>query len=321
MTCRAIDVFPSIASSHGEGGLCYDGSDEQKAILLQDLNEIVPMLMKRLDAKGTLARWEVPVQSGVFGLPWDCLDVRQVFLNDCQITLRDQWYEGQIGHRLANCGTFCGSSDLIDMGDGYATPLPWPAQNQDARYGVMAESDDDAGKTVQVVLKDRYGHEYTENLELLPNQQITSTEHALTDLSFQHKGITTGAVVGFVTYPHFPAQRILRLHPKVQTASFHRKKLPLSWGCRDGCLYIIGKLRFFPLTSEFDVLPICDAMALNFGVQALAAFKRRELAEYNAAMEFALNELNKELSDTHPVGAVSQMSVQSPMRFRSRTFY
>lgn len=302
--------------------MCFDENDaEQKAQLLNAFNRIIPMLMKRLDSSGTLARWEVPVQHGIFSLPYDCVEVRQVFLNNCEVTLRDQWYEGQIGHRLQNCGTFCGGSDLMDMGDGYATPLPWPAQFQDARYGVMAESDSDAGKQVQVVLKDPYGHEYTENIELLPQQQVASTQRALTDLTFQHKGETDGAVVGFVTFPNAPSQRILRLHPKVHSASFHRKKLPLSWGVTGGCLYILGKLRFFPLTSEFDTLPICDTAALSFGLQALAALDRRESGEYNEKLEFSLNELRKEMSNLQPSAAVSQMSVQSPLRFRTRCFY
>jgi hypothetical protein len=317
--CRAIDLLPLIASSYGESGICFDeNNEEQIRDMLFDLNQALPMLMKRLDAKGTLSRWEVPVCGGIFGLPLDCLDVRQVFVNGCAVTLRDQWYEGQIGHKLSSCGLFCGSSDLIDMGDGYATPEPWPAQNQDARYGVMAEADSDAGKVVQIKGKDRYGNDVEEEIVLLAQQQVASSQSALTSLTFQHKGVTDGAVVGFVTYPARSSERILRLPSATRTASFHRKKLPLSFGCSDGVLSILGKLRFTPLVNKTDVMPICDEMALSFALQALTALRGRRLDDYNSSLLLAVNELSRELEDIHPAGVISQMSVKSPVRFRQR---
>lgn len=322
---RPIDVFPMIASSYGSSGMCPEGADgefseEQQQELLTALNQMLPMLIKRLDTTGTLARWEVPVEGGIFSLPPDCLEVRQAFLNGCAITIRDRWFEGRIGHRLQKCDRWCGSSDLIDIGDGKSIPVPWPSHIQDTRYGVYAESDEDAGKPVQVRYKDRYGHAQEEALTLLPNQQITSTEGVLTDLTYQNKGVTAGAVVGMIQYGG-RSERLLRMPFNVASPSFHWKKLPMSFGNCCGELSIIGKIRFTPLTSVTDPLPICDEMALSFGLQAANAMKNRNYDIFNTALSFAINELLKSEGDLQSAGTVIQMAVKSPARFRTRYYF
>lgn len=315
--CRAIDLFGIVSGSYGSAGMCpADGvnfSTSQKAELLLAFNQSLPMLMKRLDAKGTLARWVVPVCGGVFTLPADCLDVRQAFLNGCELNLRDQWYEGQIGHKLYQ-GSCCHGPDLIDMGDGFAIPEEWPSQHHDVRYGLMAEDDEDAGKTVQVKLLDDYGNVQEEVLELLKDQQLVLTDSPVTDIRYQYKGVTRGAVVGFISYPQGQKVRIARYAANVATPTYHKKKLPASFGCCSGELSILGKMRFTPLQSETDTLPICDGMALSFGFQALHYLRERNLEGYNAALTFAVSELEKEMRDTQPAGVVSQMRTTSPFR-------
>lgn len=324
MGCRAIDVFPLIASSYGGSGMCpaNDGefSESQQAELLLALNQATPMLLKRIDAKDTLAKWDVPVQGGCFPLPPDCLEVRQAFLNGCSLDIRDRWYEGQIGYKMGNPGLWCGSRDLIDMGDGFAIPEEWPNQYQDARLGFLAESDDDAGKMVQVKLKDRYGNVYSETVELLANQLVASTAKSATDILYINKGITDGAVIGYITITDQSKWRLMRIPSNVASPTYHKKKLPLTFGNCNGCLSIIGKLRFTPLQSVYDTLPICDEMALSFALQALHHLKNRDLTEYNNAMLLAVNELDRQLQDVHPPAVVTQMAVRSGLRFPRKCF-
>lgn len=325
MSCRATDLFPLIAPSYGDGGLCpADGvnfSATQKQQLLNELNKVIPALMKRIDSKGTLARWIVPVHGGCFCLPMDCVDVRQAFLNGCSLEIRDQWYEGRIGYRLnGGSGLWCGSADLIDVGDGYAIPEEWPSNHFDVRYGVMAEDPSDAGSTVQVKFKDRYGHTKEETLTLLAHQQVAATESAVTNIVYQNKGITNGAVVGFVTYSTGVTSRIVRIPKNIAAPSFHKKKLPMSFGHCSGELSIIGKMRFIPLQSEYDTLPICDPMALSFGLQAISALNRRDPQGYNTALTLAINEIQKELSDVQPDAAVTQIQIRPAIQFRRKCF-
>lgn len=326
MSCRPIDVMPLVASSLGESGMCPQGpngefTEEQQQEFLTDLNQMLPMLIKRMDSKGTLTRWEVPVNAGVFALPPDCLEVRQAFLNGCAVTLRDQWFEGRIGHKVTDCHRHCGGPDLIDVGEGYAIPEKWPCHIQDTRFGLYAENDEDAGKTVQVRYKDRYGAAVEEALELQSNQQITSTEGVVTDVTFIHKGVTSGAVVGVVTYTGKKPDRLMRIPANVASPSYHWKKLPATFRNCTGVLSIIGKIRFTPLTSITDPLPICDEMALSFGLQALSAMKNRQYDEFNAALSFSVNELLKAEGNLQSAGTVIQMAVKSPCRFHSRYWY
>jgi hypothetical protein len=322
--CRASDLFATVAPAYGESGMCpangMDFSEDQKRELLLWLNQSIPMLMKRIDGVGSLARWTVPVWGGEFSLPPDCVDLRQAFLNGCALELRDQWFEGRIGYKMSDCNLWCGGHDLIDIGDGYAIPELWSAHIQDARYGLMAEVDEDAGTRVQVKLKDRYGNVETEFLELLPNQQLVQTEHAVTDILFQHKGVTRGAVVGFTTFVNGTSRRILRIPANVPSPTYHRKRLPASFSNCTGELSIIGKMRFTPLTSEFDTLPICDGAALYFGFRAVAALRRNDPSDYNTQVTLAVNELQKVLQDVHPTAVVTQMAVKSPLNFHRRCF-
>lgn len=324
--CRPIDVFPLIASSYGEGGMCPAGangefSEEQQQELLTALNQMLPMLIKRMDSKGTLTRWEVPVRAGVFALPPDCLEVRQAFLNGCAVTLRDRWFEGRIGHKVSSCNQWCGGPDLIDVGDGYVIPEQWPAHIQDTRFGVFAENDEDAGKTVQVRYMDRYGHPQEEVLELQSSQQITHTEGAVTNVTFIYKGITSGAVVGMITYTAKKPDRLLRIPANVASPSYHWKKLPATFRNCTGVLSLIGKIRFTPMTSITDPLPICDELALSFGLQALTAMKNRQYDVFNTSLSFAVNELLKSEGDLQSAGTVIQMAVKSPARFHTRYFF
>jgi hypothetical protein len=323
MSCRFIDVWPLISSSYDGSGMCPAGpngefTEDQLQAGLLTLNQALPAILKRIDAKGTLSRWTVPVWGGIFALPPDCLEVRQVFLNGCELNLRDQWYEGQIGHKISNCERSCGGPDLIDLGDGYSIPEEWPSQHQDTRYGLMAESDEDAGKPVQIRYRDRYGHHTEEVVELVNHQQLAITEGVVSDITFQFKGITKGAVVGFITYPDGRNRRIIRIPANIASPTYRKKKLPRSFNNCSGELSIIGKMRFTPLISVTDTLPICDEMALSWALRALYNLKNGNFTEYDASLKFSINELSRELQDNQPTGVVSQMSITAPFRSPNR---
>jgi hypothetical protein len=309
MACTLADIADQIAGSYGSGGLCIT-SQEDMDNLRTALNEAIPLLMKRLDAKGTVSSWTVPVHGGIIALPHDCLEVRQAFLNGCAVELRDEWYEGQIGFQGGCTGQQCGPRDLRDLGDGFAIPFEWPNHHFDSRLGLVAEHDADAGTKVQVRVRDRYGNEIEEFLELPSDQQMVQTESVVTDVKFLRKGATKGGVRAYVAYSTGERTMAARYQPRVQVASFRKKRLP--WAGCSGELTILGVMRFLPLVSEFDPLPICDTAALGFALQAIESKKNRDYQNYNAALQLATNELLKELSSEQSAGVTSQMQVRGP---------
>jgi hypothetical protein len=68
-------------------------------------------------------------------------------------------------------------------------------------------------------------------------------------------------------------------------------------------------------------LPICDELALSFGLQAITAMKNRQYDVFNTSLSFAVNELLKSEGDLQSAGTVIQMAVKSPARFHTRYFF
>lgn len=311
MNCTAADVFDFVAPNFGDGGICPN-TPEAREQLLTELNNALKILMKRLDAEGTLFTWIVPVYGGIFALPQDCLEVRQAILNGQALIQRDQWYLGKLGMNNCDADRACDGAQLIDHGDGFALPYQWPDIHFDCRLGLMAESDADAGKTVQVRLRDRYGETKEEFIQLLPNQQTAVSDSAVTDVYFTKKPVTEGNVQRFVYYPQ-TQQRVSidSLAPGLENVSYRKKQLPRSYYCGSGVLKIRGKRRFQKLLKETDPLPICDEAALAFAFRALAAQRRGEIDAYNTNLTFAINELTREMQNAQSAAAVSQMTFRS----------
>lgn len=320
MGCLASDLFPAIQDMYGEKGICpSDSGYEQK--LVDELNRAIPLLMKRLDAKGTVWYWKVPVYGGCFSLPIDCLEVRQAWLDGYALEQRDEWYQGKYGNDLQPRQGWCEGSQLIDVGDGYVIPHRWPDHHFDARLAVMAENDGDAGKTIQVTIVNRYNEEVRETLTLKDSQQLAVFETPVRDVTFLRKPVTQGNVKAYIYYPQTNQRVLMAVYPSwVIVPSYRKKKLPLSCMCDEGTFIIKGKIRYRPIQSGNDVIPICDPQAIGFAFRALTAQRRQDqtnLQDYNANLTFALNELDKELGDSKSRAVVSPIAIKSPFGRRA----
>lgn len=310
MPCTPNDLFEVLQAHVGEGGMCVS-TDADKQKIIRELNEALPMIMKRLDAVGTLWSWKTSEYAGCFCLPFDCLEARQVFTDGRVLALHDEWYEGRLWGGIEGYDG-CPGSSLIDMGDGFPIPYAWP-RHFDARFGVVALNDNDAGEIVRVEVTNRYGHKIMEELVLQTDQQITWTDSPVTDVTFLKKPVTQGMVGTYIFYPQTNRRiKITTLMPSVTLPSYRKKKLPPGCSCC-GEVVIKGKRRFIPIVSEWDPLPVCDQDALMFAFHALAARKRGDLNDYNSQLTFAVNELTKQLQDANSAGIVSQMQFISPM--------
>lgn len=326
MPILAKDLFEGLAPHVGDSGVCPDDS----AAILKDLNEVIPMLIKRLDAKGTIFQWCVPAATGCFGLPHDCLEVRTILLDGFPLVQRDQWYEGKlsVGNRDcqwggANCNAnlivrSCAWQNVIDVGD-YATPEPWPECNN-AKIGFKAEDDSDANLVITVNLQNEYGDDIQEDITLLKNQQISQSASFVKEIKFIRKPVTKGNVIGYVVWPDQRLIKFFTIHPRVMSPQWRRKKLPRQYRCgRHGTILIKGKARFIPLVSENDVVIIDDLKALQFGARAIAAMKRDDRVAYNENVALAVNELEKQLEDASSAATVGQMQLVSPFGRAART--
>lgn len=306
-----------MAPTIGDSGVCADDTEQ----ILANLNEAQQLLMKRLDAKGTLWYWCVPVTGGCFALPYDCLEARQAWLDGHAMEQRDQWWEGRLSVGIQDSGCQwnagwvqrCGGHELIDLGDGYPTPNNWPG-HPNTKLALVASSEGDAGKTVWVGYKDEYGTEQREELTLLADLQPVLTSGHVTSITSLNKPVTNGPVKAYVYYDFNGLRTGFAFYPAgVTNPSFRRKKVPFRYpdGC-NGTLLIKGKRRFMPVRSMTDEMQICDTQALKFAVQALAAQLRKEPEEYNNYVALAVNELNKELENEQSRGVTATIQYRSP---------
>jgi hypothetical protein len=311
--CTLLEIVDILAQNYGEGGICNSPSSYPKIIAL--LNKAIPPLMTRIDSKYTIADWMVPVWSQEFTLPIDCLEPRQVWLNGESVEQRDGWYEGKLGVGLQperGCPC-CEGHQLIDKGDGWALPYKWPP-HFDTRLGFLSENDGDAGAGIQVRVIDRNRSEVCETVTLNANQQLAVTNSDVTDVRFIRKGLTKGQVRAYIYYPQTAQAVWTGTFPSfVQVPTYRKKKLP-HWFPREctGVLVIKGKIRFFPIQSETDPLPITNGMGLAFAMKAVSAQARNDVEGFDNYMARAVKELDEELKDSVAPAVVSQASFKSP---------
>lgn len=307
--CQAKDVMSAIAPNVSDAGVCPTTEDGKEQIL-EALDLALDALMKRIDSEGTLWTWVVPTYTGCFALPEDCLEARQVFVNGVSAMQRDQWFQGRLAYGLRDCGTSC-YPEVRDLGD-YAIPVPVP-NVYPVRMAFTAAFDSDAGTEVVCEVIDQYGKRFKETLTLLPNQQPVTMETPCMDVSYIGKPQTDGPVKVFFSYDNGQRFYICDAGPKVQSTAFRRKKLPQRFcGCNE--VRIVGKRRYYRITSENDIIPICDRVALCFAVSAIADLRKRDADGYNTNLTLAQNELWKGMQNADSAGNVSPVQFLSGFR-------
>lgn len=297
--CQVIDVLEGIAPNADDAGVCIDTATG-KAKVIKALDMAVDALMKRVDSDGTLWYWDVPVYSGCFSLPEDCLEARQMWVNGMPVIQRDQWFQGKLFYGLKDCGVAC-QLEITDLGD-FAIPQPLP-KIRPIRIALIAEFDSDAGKEVVIEVINEYGERVKETLTLLSGQQAVIMDSPAYDVTYVGKPETNGPIQLKLSYDNGQRFHFASYGPKVRSGSFRRKRMPQRFlGCNH--VRIKGKRRYTKITSENDMLPICDRLALSFAVSAIADLRKRDREAYNANLTFALNELYRGMENTDSPGNV-----------------
>lgn len=301
--CKVSDVLTEIAANADDTGVCINSAEGRQRVIT-DLNTTLKMLVKRCDMDGALWWWPIPCAGGCFGLHEDCEEARQVFINGFGSIQRDKYYQGQLSMGLNNCGTQCCMPEIIDMGD-FAIPVPLP--NYRPIYVTLAaESNADAGQEVEVEIVNKYGERRRETLTMLANMGYVKMEEGATDVTYVGKNQTNGAIRMYLTYDNGQRYHFCDYGPKVQSGAFRRKKLPY-WCAKTALVRVFGKMRQYNITSETDIIPICDTEALSWGLKAVTAMRRGDDDANERYLRKSLQALYKGLenkdsaSNVHPI--------------------
>ncbi len=304
-TQRAIarDLIDALANATNDSGVGVC-TPEGRAEVLRDLNLSCQALIKRIDSEGTLFDWYIPVQQGCIALPQTIREARYVVLNGEPLRQRDEWYIGKVGNNQFQNG--CSAAECLDVGD-YVIPSPLP-KARGIRIALVALNDADAGKVCTVEVTDEYGNPQKEDLTLLGQQAPAIMSSVAYDVTYFLKPKTVGNVSLQLHYDD--GQRFYHCHylPETEEGMFRRKALPRRfWGCN--IAKVKGKIRYTPITSEDQIVPFNDIIALGFAQQAMAAWRRRDTEQYNLLMGQALNELNIQMKDADSARNVRQLVV------------
>ncbi len=294
------DILEDIAPNVSDAGVCITTASG-KAQAIRALDLALDALMKRIDTEGGLFTWMVPVVSGCFALPEDCLEARQIFINGASAIQRDKWFQGRLARGMRDCGMPCGN-EVRDLGD-FPTPQPLPPFRP-IRVALVAEQDADAGAVCTVEVLNEYGERKKEQLTLIAGQEAVIMESPAYNITFVGKPKTNGPVKLYLSYDNGARYYLCEYGPNVRTGLFRRKKLPQRHlGCAQ--VHIFGKRRYDRITSETDLIPIGDRVALSFAVSAIAELRKRNDSGYQAMMLNSLNELWKGLENADSASNVA----------------
>jgi hypothetical protein len=281
-------------------------SQEGRNLIIQNIDLATERLMDRLDSEGMMFNWYIPVQSGCIALPQDCREARQIILNGIPLKQRDEFYLGHVWNGTSYGG--CGAAECIDLGDFYI-PQPLP-KRRGIRIALVALNNADAGAQCIIEVLDEYGQQQRETLTLLADQAPAIMSSVAYDVTFFKKPKTLGPVVLQLHYDDGARFNFCQYLPHTEEGLFRRKSIPRTfWGCN--IAKVVGKLRYDRITSEEQIMPINDRVAMGFACKAIAAWRRGDDQDYVAKMTMALNELQKQMQDADSAANVRQVQVRS----------
>lgn len=307
MTQRTLvaDMIPWVASQVLDSGVCAT-SDTGKATIIRTLDLACDDLHKRLDAEGTLFEWYVPVTNGCFALPQECREARQIGVNGLPARQRSEFYIGKI--YSGGCGEGCSAFECRDLGDFYI-PQYLP-KRKGIRIALVAHEDADAGKTAVVEILNEYGQPQRQTLTLLADQAPAIMDSMAYDVTFFKKQKTVGPVSLQLHYDDGQRFNFCQYLPKTQEGLFRRKQMPQRF-CGCSIARILGKMRYFPITAEDEIMPFNDRIGMRWACAAIAAQERRDDETYNRLMLQALGAIKKQMEDADSASNVKQVLVRT----------
>lgn len=292
-----IEVLAPMTDDSGVSSCTADGRTQ----ILRDLNLGCEALVKRIDSEGLLHDFYIPVEEGCIALPQTIREVRYIVLNGVPLRQRDEWYIGKVSNNQFQNG--CSPAECLDVGDFYI-PKSLP-KRRGLRIALVALNSADAGKTCTVEVVNEYGVPTKQDLILPGNSDPVIMDAVAYDVTYFNKPKTVGAVSLQLHYDD--GQRFYFCHylPETEEGLFRRKAIPQRFlGCN--MAKVKGKLRFIPITSEDQIVPFNDSLALGLAQKAIAAWRRGDDEQYQTKLGQAINELQKQMADPDSARNVRQ---------------
>ena len=306
------ELFPLVKAQAGSAGVCDVGE------LMERMNIVGPEMLDRIEAKGTVTTWCLPVCKGCVVLPSDLDTPIQAWLNGTPMGFRGQYWLGRLAGDIPNdLGQEIPWQEVVEDGRyAYTQVYPVPATQNDV-YEVTARSQKDAGKVVKIHYRNTMGRDVVYDAVLEANHTASNpSDTGIGDITHVSKPRTVGAlevwmhnlrtnhrflVAVYDGHDEHPAYRIVHLT-----------------GCVNGKLVIKGRRKWIPLRSEDDVVPFGRVAVWRTALIAEANLANRETEAFNKGVAEAVALLDAELTGLRPKGAAEVVDFVTPWTVRNR---
>lgn len=282
-----------LAAMAGPSGMCPDD-----ASMLREVQNAVNFLWDRGEWIGTCWWYCVCETEGCLSLPWPCARARKMYTYNGSADLTNQYYMalGGVGTQV-KCGV--GVTDKFSyLGDRFAT-----FREYDCPFYVWlrAYSNADAGKTVTVSGRDRYGSSVTEDIALSRDLEMACGQIEFASVENFSKPKTLSAIEVWganasdcncrVKLAEWGDSQTGPATPKYKRINY----AGLQTHCCANKMLVWAKMR--PPSIDDDNSDIAlDVTAIGWGMAALAAMADRDAKKYTEFLLLAEESLKKEMS-------------------------
>lgn len=307
------EIFPLVKAQAGSAGSC-DVED-----VMERLNIIGPEILNRIEARGTVTTWCLPVCGGCVVLPSDLETPIQAWLNGTPMGMRGQFWLGRLA--AGDIGTDLGQSypwqELVDDGRyAYTQLYPIPSCQNDV-FEVTARSQKDAGKEVVISYRDSMGRVITYKAKLAGDHTASEPSNTgVGDIIHVRKPRTVGGLELWMRNLRSGHRLLLAVYDGHDEHPAYR--LVHLTGCANGKLVIKGRRKWLPLRTEDDIIPFGSVAVWRAALIAESKLANRDLAEFGAAVNEAVGLLDAELTALRPRGTAEVVDFITPFSIRNR---
>lgn len=306
------ELFPLVKAQAGSAGAC-DVED-----VMERMNIIGPEVLTRIEAKGTVTTWCLPVCGGCVVLPSDLDTPIQAWLNGTPMGLRGQFWFGRLAGEIStDLGQSYPWQELVDDGRyAYTQLYPIPACQNDV-FEVTARSQKDAGQTVVITYRDSMGRVVNYNAVLNGDHDASEPSNTgIGDIIHVRKPRLHGGVELWMRNLRSGHRLLLAVYDAHDEHPAYR--IVHLTGCANGKLVVKGRRKWLPLRSETDLVPFGSVAVWRAALIAESKLANRELAEFEAAIGSAVGLLDAELTASRPRGTAETVDFVTPFTIRNK---
>jgi len=306
------ELFPLIKAQAGSAGVC--SLDD----LTERMNVVGPEILDRIEAKGTVTTWCLPICNNCVVLPSDLDTPIQAWLNGTSLGFRGEYWLGRLAGDIPHdMGQSHPWQELVDdTRRVYTQVYPLPVSLNDV-FEVTARSQKDAGKEVEIRYRNTMGREVVYMAKLAGDHTASEpSDTGIGEVIHVIKPRTHGGLELWMRNLR-TGNRFLAAVYDAHDEHPHYRLVHIT-GCANGKLVIKGRKKWLPLRGEKDLVPFGRVALWRVALIAESKLANRELEEFRVAIDEAVALLEAELSGLRPKGTAEVVDFITPFTIHNR---